>query len=76
MILLIGSLSMFISNYFTRLSTSQVMSRVFHEPRTTVETFIPDGPPALEMTMDALRELITKWTVESSLVIPFAMFTF
>jgi len=32
---------------------------------TTVETFIPDGPPALEMTMDALRELITKWTVES-----------
>ena len=33
-----------------------------------METLIPDGPPALEMTMDALRELITKWTVESSLV--------
>ena len=72
---IIGSLSC-LSNYFTRLSTSQVVSPVFQYPRTNVETLIPDGPPALEMTMDALRELITKWTVESSLVIPFTMVTF
>ena len=37
-------------------------------PPRTVEPLAADAPglPALEMTTEALRELITKWTVESS----------
>ena len=68
------SLDFFASKEFRGiyLSTNNHRSNPWRFPKglppRTVEPLAADAPglPALEMTTEALRELITKWTVESS----------